>query len=404
MGQRSEPHQPSPPAPLRCAGEAKNCGARCSIPTLLFSTPPRMPTLKTVTLGCKVNQYETEYVRQGLAQVGYRDARDDESPELCIVNTCTRDGRRRGQVPQDHPPLGPAASPDGHHRDGLLRHAGRRPKWRRCRAFSKSSPTSGCCPICWPAMVSATCPRAFPRSPAGGGPTSRCRTVAGCTAPFCIIPRVRPVLSQPRGRRRAGRDPPADRQRTSRNRAHRHPPGALRPGPAGPAGDPPRVRLAGLLAQIVRLPGEFRVRLSSLEAIEARGELIAVMRDNRQRVCPHLHLSMQSGSDAVLAPNAAALAVVAVHRALPGSPGRLGEPGPDHRRDRGLSRRNGGRLPGDLPGVRGCRFREDPHLPLQPPPGNPRRRDARPGARSDQAAAGDASGTTGAASAAAVSR
>jgi threonylcarbamoyladenosine tRNA methylthiotransferase MtaB len=65
--------------------------------------------------------------------------------------------------------------------------------------------------------------------------------------------------------------------------------------------DPARDHLAGLVAKIVELPGEFRVRLSSLEAVEARGELLAVMRANPRRVCPHLHLSMQSGSDAVLA-------------------------------------------------------------------------------------------------------
>ena len=45
--------------------------------------------LKTVTLGCKVNQYETEYLREGLLGIGYRDAQDAEGADLCIVNTCT---------------------------------------------------------------------------------------------------------------------------------------------------------------------------------------------------------------------------------------------------------------------------------------------------------------------------
>ena len=48
-----------------------------------------MPTVRTVTLGCKVNQYETEYVRQGLLRAGYREVRGDEPADLCIVNTCT---------------------------------------------------------------------------------------------------------------------------------------------------------------------------------------------------------------------------------------------------------------------------------------------------------------------------
>ncbi|RMF99789.1 MAG: tRNA (N(6)-L-threonylcarbamoyladenosine(37)-C(2))-methylthiotransferase MtaB, partial [Planctomycetota bacterium] len=48
-----------------------------------------MPILKTITLGCKVNQYETEYLREGLALLGYRAAADGETADLCIINTCT---------------------------------------------------------------------------------------------------------------------------------------------------------------------------------------------------------------------------------------------------------------------------------------------------------------------------
>ena len=45
--------------------------------------------LRVHTLGCKVNQYETELVRQGLATIGYEDAVNDEPADLCLVNTCT---------------------------------------------------------------------------------------------------------------------------------------------------------------------------------------------------------------------------------------------------------------------------------------------------------------------------
>src|SRR5262249_20758073 len=40
-------------------------------------------------LGCKVNQYETQYVREMLEANGYREADDDEPADLCLVNTCT---------------------------------------------------------------------------------------------------------------------------------------------------------------------------------------------------------------------------------------------------------------------------------------------------------------------------
>ena len=67
-------------------------------------------------------------------------------------------------------------------------------------------------------------------------------------------------------------------------------------------GQPKRawVRLSHLLDRLVALPGDFRVRLSSIEATEVTRELIEVMADHPDKVCPHLHISMQSGSDGVL--------------------------------------------------------------------------------------------------------
>src|SRR4051794_15127570 len=48
-----------------------------------------MPTCRLVTLGCKVNQYETQYVKEALEASGYREAAEGEPAELCVVNTCT---------------------------------------------------------------------------------------------------------------------------------------------------------------------------------------------------------------------------------------------------------------------------------------------------------------------------
>jgi threonylcarbamoyladenosine tRNA methylthiotransferase MtaB len=58
--------------------------------------------------------------------------------------------------------------------------------------------------------------------------------------------------------------------------------------------------LAGLVRAITDLDGDFRVRLSSVEAAEVGPELIALMAERPERICPHLHLPLQSGSDAVL--------------------------------------------------------------------------------------------------------
>src|SRR5262249_38641936 len=48
------------------------------------------------------------------------------------------------------------------------------------------------------------------------------------------------------------------------------------------------------------LSGRFRLRLSSLEAAEVRDDLLRAVAGN-PRVCPHFHICLQSGSDAVLA-------------------------------------------------------------------------------------------------------
>src|SRR5262249_62347377 len=49
-------------------------------------TPPKA---RLATLGCKVNQYETQYVKELLEQAGWAEAGDGERADLCVVNTCT---------------------------------------------------------------------------------------------------------------------------------------------------------------------------------------------------------------------------------------------------------------------------------------------------------------------------
>jgi len=58
-------------------------------------------------------------------------------------------------------------------------------------------------------------------------------------------------------------------------------------------------RLAHLIEKVVRIPGDFRVRLSSIDPRDTPESLADLMRDSG-KLCRHLHLSLQSGSDAVL--------------------------------------------------------------------------------------------------------
>ena len=41
------------------------------------------------TLGCKVNQYETELMRENLINNGYEICSADDVPDIFIINSCT---------------------------------------------------------------------------------------------------------------------------------------------------------------------------------------------------------------------------------------------------------------------------------------------------------------------------
>jgi threonylcarbamoyladenosine tRNA methylthiotransferase MtaB len=58
--------------------------------------------------------------------------------------------------------------------------------------------------------------------------------------------------------------------------------------------------LADLLSHLISLPGEFRLRLTSLDPMEVSDKLIDVVAESQGKICPHFHLSAQSAEDFVL--------------------------------------------------------------------------------------------------------
>ncbi|MGQ9790680.1 MAG: tRNA (N(6)-L-threonylcarbamoyladenosine(37)-C(2))-methylthiotransferase MtaB [Armatimonadota bacterium] len=57
--------------------------------------------------------------------------------------------------------------------------------------------------------------------------------------------------------------------------------------------------LAGLIQQMVRIEGLERIRISSIELTQVTDRLIEVCA-NEPKVCPHLHIPLQSGDDGIL--------------------------------------------------------------------------------------------------------
>jgi threonylcarbamoyladenosine tRNA methylthiotransferase MtaB len=255
--------------------------------------------LRTLTLGCKVNQYETEYVREALLGIGYRDAAEDEPAELCIVNTCTV-----------------TSEGDAKSRQAIRRLARRNPGAKivvmgcyATRAPHEVAALPGVSQVVTdkrelPDLLGRFGVTDLPTGISGFGRRHRAyvKVQDGCMlrCSFCIIPYVRPQLvSRPV-------EHILDEVRRLVDRGYREV--VLTGIHLGHYGvewnrNLPKhrwTRLSHLLRRIAELPGDFRLRLSSIEATEVTRELIDAMADYPEKIAPHLHISMQSGSDAVL--------------------------------------------------------------------------------------------------------
>jgi threonylcarbamoyladenosine tRNA methylthiotransferase MtaB len=266
--------------------------------------------LRTVTLGCKVNQYETELVRQGLMRAGFAEAGDGQRADVCLVNTCT------------------------------VTHEGDAKSRQAIRRLAKENPAARIVVMgCYAARAAEEVARlpgvtdviADKRELAdlvlrlGGGLAGRGEPLGGIDTfsgrhrawvkvqdgcllrcSFCIIPIVRPHF--------ASRPPDtvvAEVRRLVRAGFREIVLSGIHLGHYGVEwnrGRPKRdwTRLSHLVARLVAIDpqqvgGEFRLRLSSIEATEVTRELLEAIAAHPRRVCPHLHVSLQSGSDAVLA-------------------------------------------------------------------------------------------------------
>lgn len=255
-------------------------------------------TCRLMTLGCKVNQYETQYVKETLEINGYREAGDDERADLCIVNTCTvtgeGDAKSRTAVRRLHQRnpnaqivvMGCYATrdPDAVAKlPGVVRVITDKTRLAdELRDFGVETLPSGITRF-------DDHQRAFVKVQDG--------CLLNCT--YCIIPAVRPHLRS--------RTVEAIAAEVGELLANGYPEIVLTGVHLGHYGideskGKPKGewrRLWHLLARLDALPGEFRIRLSSLEAAEARDHLIQAMQQS-PRVVPHLHLCLQSGSDRIL--------------------------------------------------------------------------------------------------------
>ncbi len=250
-----------------------------------------------LTLGCKVNQYESQFVRELLEQAGWTQT-DSGKNDLCIVNTCTvtheADAKGRQAIRRFHAEnpkaavvvMGCFATRDP---QGVAQLPGVTKVITDKTKLAEDLAPFGVLPTLQGISRFDDHQRAFVKVQDG--------CLLNCS--YCIIPSVRPGM-----RSRSMADIAMEVSRLAEAGYQEMVLTGIHLGHYGldlSKGLPKEKwsRLWHLLESLDALPGDFRIRLSSLEAAEVREDFLKALKQSR-RVVPHLHLCLQSGSDKIL--------------------------------------------------------------------------------------------------------
>ena len=245
-------------------------------------------------LGCKVSQADAMLARRALLAAGHRETAESEA-DLHVINTCCITSE--AEAKSRHSVRRSLRSAQRVYVSGCATNLNARqfedidPRVSALTGTAEdvAAGLGGCADLearvlARPALAehAVTRTRGFVKVQDG----------CDCRCAYCIIPTVRgSARSRPAGaildevRRRVGQGQP-EMVMTGIS--------------VGDYRDPDRgLELGELMVEVARVPGVERVRLSSVEVIHVRGSLIEAL-VSEPRVCPHLHIPMQSGDDAVL--------------------------------------------------------------------------------------------------------
>jgi threonylcarbamoyladenosine tRNA methylthiotransferase MtaB len=262
-----------------------------------------MTPSKTVafhTFGCKVNQYETEELREQMRLGGFQIVPMGDIADVNVINSCSvtadADSSCRQLVrkllreqpasrvvvtgcyaerdPQELRTISSRVEVFGNREKPLI-------------AIALGVPTS-CVQEAAKGGVVALAERSRAYLKVQDGCDAHCT--------YCIIPSVRPDLIC---------QPPAKLLHETRQLLARGYKEIVLTGVRlgryeweNPSGDE-TWDLTRLVRELTQLPGEFRIRLSSIESTEIADALMREMRDN-PKLCAHFHIPLQSGDTEVL--------------------------------------------------------------------------------------------------------
>lgn len=267
--------------------------------------------MTVLTMGCRVNQFESALMGQGGAEQGYRLVDAGESAELVVINTCSVTSESDRQARQlirravrEHPlarivvtgcyaqrsPEHLAAMP------GVDLVLGNGEKARFWELLAEIPPgfAGGEQIRVGDISLLTEVPDTQPVDHFGDRARAFLHAQDGCdrACAYCLIPQVRgPSRSMPV-------------ERVVRQARHYLDAGyeelVLTGVNLGEFGQdlPDRSTLAGLVQKLIKLPDLGRLRLSSIDPLDMTGELIGLFAQT-DKLCGHLHLSIQSGDDGV---------------------------------------------------------------------------------------------------------
>jgi threonylcarbamoyladenosine tRNA methylthiotransferase MtaB len=254
-------------------------------------------------LGCKVSQADAMLARRALLAAGHREAAEGEA-ELHVINTCcitseaeakSRQAVRRSLRTADQVLVaGCAVNLNGAQFAEIDGRVSVFVGTAEEVAGAMAAGVGGCADLEHDVLARS--------SPAVVGESGRAsdrtrgfikiQDGCDCHCAYCIIPTVRG----------GARSRPASAVLDeARRRVEQGQPEMVLTGiSVGDYRDPENgLELGQLMMAVARMPGVERVRLSSVEVIHVKDSLLEALA-TEPKVCPHLHVPMQSGDDAVL--------------------------------------------------------------------------------------------------------
>ncbi len=248
-----------------------------------------MTTFFIKTFGCRVNQVESQAIREDFLRHDFLPTDDFETADICLLNTCT------------------------------VTHEADKDVEKLIRQISRRNPTARLILTgCYAAAHSAHIREVFPSAQIVGkyelgralfNEEDVCWTVSGheghsrafikiqdgcdCFCSYCIVPfarkekRSKPLVDVLAEIKNLVQNGFAEIVLTGINIGNYKCPKT-------------GADLAALCGEIANLPGEFRVRFSSIELQTVTDGVILAMKNFPARFCNYFHLPLQAGSDPVL--------------------------------------------------------------------------------------------------------